>query len=74
MVEKSNAPSSHIRGSWNFLSWDDLRNGRQADLSGYPGSWALSREYEFSSAELARQLGVCISAIAKALRKMEGED
>ena len=41
---------------------------------GEPGSWVLSREYEFSMAELAGRLGVCISEIAKALRKMGGED
>jgi hypothetical protein len=40
--------------------------------AGEPGSWVLSREYEFSMAELAGRLGVCISAIAKALRKMGG--
>ena len=37
-------------------------------------SWVLGREYEFSMAELASQLGICISAIAKSLPKMEGED
>ncbi len=31
----------------------------------------LSRNYGFSMAEIARQLGVCTSAIAKAIRKME---
>jgi DNA-binding MarR family transcriptional regulator len=31
----------------------------------------LSREYGISLAEIARDLGVCTSAIAKAVRKME---
>ncbi len=32
----------------------------------------LSREYALPMAEIARMLGVCTSAIAKAIRKMEG--
>jgi hypothetical protein len=34
-------------------------------------AWTLSREYGFSLAEIARELGVCTSAIAKAVRKAE---
>jgi DNA-binding MarR family transcriptional regulator len=37
-------------------------------------AWILSREYGIPVAEIARQLGVCTSAIAKAIRKKEGED
>jgi len=37
-------------------------------------AWILSREYGIPVAEIARHLGVCTSAIAKAIRKMEGED
>jgi len=33
--------------------------------------WRLTREYGIPLAEIARDLGVCTSAIAKALRKME---
>jgi hypothetical protein len=35
-------------------------------------AWRLSREYGIPLAEIARDLGVCTSAIAKAVRKMEG--
>ncbi len=34
-------------------------------------AWRLSREYGIPLAEIARDLGVCTSAIAKAVRKME---
>jgi putative transposase len=34
-------------------------------------SWILSREYGVSLAEIARKVGVCTSAIAKAIQKME---
>jgi hypothetical protein len=34
----------------------------------------MSREYGIAMADIARQLGVCTSAIAKAIRKKEGED
>ena len=37
-------------------------------------AWILSREYGVAMAEIARQLGVCTSAIAKAIRKKEGDD
>jgi len=37
-------------------------------------AWILSREYGIAMAEIARQLGVCTSAIAKAIRKKEGYD
>ena len=92
MVEKSHASSSQIRRYWNPAPYDDSRNRRPGDLSGYPGperlrhshphpglafsgepcSWILSREYGIVMAEIARQLGVCASAIAKAIRKRRG--
>ena len=34
-------------------------------------AWRLSREYGMPLAEIARELGVCTSAIAKAVRKLE---
>ena len=37
-------------------------------------AWILSREYGIPVAEITRHLGVCASAIAKAIRKKEGED
>jgi predicted transcriptional regulator len=37
-------------------------------------AWILSREYGVALAEISRKLGVCTSAIAKAIRKKEGED
>jgi len=37
-------------------------------------AWILSRKYGVALAEIARKLGVCTSAIAKAIRKKEGED
>jgi putative transposase len=37
-------------------------------------AWRLSREYGIPLAEIARALGVCTSAIAKAVRKMEERD
>ena len=33
--------------------------------------WILSREYGISLAEIARRVGVCTSAIGKAIQKME---
>jgi putative transposase len=36
-------------------------------------SYYLSHEFGVSRAEIARQLGVCTSAIAKAIQNMEGE-
>jgi hypothetical protein len=36
-------------------------------------AWRLSREYGIPLAEIARDLGVYTSAIAKAVRKMEGK-
>jgi putative transposase len=33
--------------------------------------WVLSREYGISLAEIARGVGVCTSAIAKGIQKME---
>ena len=79
-------------GNMHFTLCDDSKNGRQADLSGYPGperllhphphprlafsgepcSWILSREYGVALADIARQLGVCTSATAKAVLKKEG--
>jgi hypothetical protein len=35
-------------------------------------AWVLSREYGVSLAEIGRQVGVCTSAVGKALRKKEG--
>ena len=35
-------------------------------------AYHLSRELGVSSAEIARQMGVCTSAIAKAIQNMEG--
>lgn len=35
-------------------------------------AWRLNREYGIPPAEIARDLGVCTSAIGKAVRKMEG--
>jgi hypothetical protein len=37
-------------------------------------TWILRREYGIAMAEIARQLGVCTSAIAKAIGKRERED
>ena len=37
-------------------------------------AWILSREVGGAMAEIARQLGVCTSVIAKAIRKKEGDD
>jgi putative transposase len=34
-------------------------------------AWRLAREYGIPLAEIARDLGLCTSAIAKAVRKME---
>jgi putative transposase len=36
-------------------------------------AWRLNREYGIPLAEIARDLGVCTSAIARAVRKMEGK-
>jgi len=36
-------------------------------------AWHLSREYGIAMAEIARHVGVCTSAIANALRKLERE-
>ena len=52
-----------------------LRQGgqtRRASLVRSRIAWRLSREYGIPMAEIARDLGVCTSAIAKAIRKMEG--
>jgi transposase-like protein len=52
-----------------------LRQGgqtRRASLVRSRVAWRLSREYGIPMAEIARDLGVCTSAIAKAIRKMEG--
>jgi predicted transcriptional regulator len=35
-------------------------------------AWILSREYGIAMADIAKRLGVCTSAIAKAIRKKEG--
>jgi putative transposase len=37
-------------------------------------SYHLSHEFGISRAEIARQLGVCTSAIAKAIDNMEGDE
>jgi predicted transcriptional regulator len=37
-------------------------------------AYHLSHEYGISRAEIARQLGVCTSAIAKAIQKTEGAE
>ena len=37
-------------------------------------SYHLSHEFGVSRAEIARQLGVCTSAIAKAIQKIEGDE
>jgi len=53
----------------------ELRMGGQARRVSRVRSkiaWSLSREYGISLAEIARDLGVCTSAIAKPVRKMEG--
>ena len=55
----------------------ELRRGGQARRVSRVRSkiaWSLSREYGFSLAEIARELGVCTSAIAKAVRKAEEKD
>jgi DNA-binding MarR family transcriptional regulator len=49
--------------AWSLLGWVRAKI-----------AWILSREYGIAMADIARQLGVCTSAIAKAIRKMEGED
>jgi len=36
-------------------------------------AWILSREYGIAMADIAKKLGICTSAIAKAIRKKEGE-
>jgi predicted DNA-binding ribbon-helix-helix protein len=53
---------------------DFVTRTRILAFSGEPCSWILSREYRVALAEIARQLGVCTSAIAKAIRKKEGDD
>ena len=55
---------------------EELRmGGRNRKLSGVRAkiSYHLSHELGISSAEIARQLGVCTSAIAKAIQNMEVE-
>jgi DNA-binding transcriptional regulator YiaG len=55
----------------------ELRMGvRTRKLSGVRGkiSYHLRQEFGVSRAEIARQLGVCTSAIAKAIQKVEGEE
>ena len=37
-------------------------------------AWILSREYRIAMADIAKKLGVYTSAIAKAIRKKEGEN
>ncbi len=48
--------------------------GQRRAVSGARGkiAWVLSREYGVSLAEIGRQVGVCTSAVGKALRKKEG--
>jgi hypothetical protein len=48
---------------WSLLGWVRAKI-----------AWILSREYGIAMVEIVRQLGVCASAIAKAIRKKEGED
>jgi len=52
----------------------ELRLGGQArrvSLVRAKIAWRLTREYGIPLAEIARDLGVCTSAIAKAVRKLE---
>jgi hypothetical protein len=49
--------------AWSLLGWIRAKI-----------AWILSREYRIAMAEISRKLGVCTSAIAKAIRKKEGED
>jgi hypothetical protein len=56
------------------LGEGELRMGGQAQrVSRIRGkiAWRLTREYGIPLAEIARDLGVCTSAIAKAVRKLE---
>jgi len=55
----------------------ELRMGGQARRVSRVRSkiaWSLGRQYGISLAEIARDLGVCTSAIAKAVRRMEERD
>jgi len=55
--------------------WKDfVTRTRILVFSGEPCSWILSRKYGVALAEISMKLGVCTSAIAKAIRKMEGEE
>jgi hypothetical protein len=49
------------------------RGGQRQAVSRVRGKigWILSREYGISRAEIARRVGVCTSAIAKAIQKIE---
>jgi DNA-binding MarR family transcriptional regulator len=49
--------------AWSLLGWVRAKI-----------TWILSREYGIAMADIAKKLGVCTSAIAKAIRKKEGED
>jgi hypothetical protein len=49
--------------AWSLLGWVRAKI-----------AWILSRKYGVALAEISRKLGVCTSAIAKAIRKKEGED
>jgi hypothetical protein len=49
--------------AWSLLGWVRAKI-----------AWILSREYGIAMADIARQLGVCTSAIAEAIQKKEGEN
>jgi len=49
--------------AWSLLGWVRAKI-----------AWILSRGYGIAMVEISRKLGVCTSAIAKAIRKKEGED
>ena len=55
-----------LRGSW-------VKNFGELDRYPWSGHRILSREYGISLAEIARRVGVCTSAIGKAIQKMEGK-
>jgi hypothetical protein len=47
--------------AWSLLGWVRAKI-----------AWILSRGYGIAMVEISRKLGVCTSAIAKAIRKKEG--
>jgi hypothetical protein len=52
-----------LKGLQGKSPWEKLKGSKIA--------WRLSRAYGIPLAEIARDLGVCTSAIAKAVRKIE---